>query len=106
MTRIFRQELAGPVARESLGTSTQGPAPDPMRWAPAPHSNAQVPPVPEGLPFAASKGSLSGHCGAQARRGGQTRFRRRRPLLNLRELSSGRDNPCVLFSRRIELFEI
>src|SRR3977135_2611830 len=28
------------------------------------------------------------------------------PLLNLRELSSGRDNPCVLFSRRIELFEI
>src|SRR4051794_16510132 len=28
------------------------------------------------------------------------------PLLSLRELSSGRDNPCVLFSRRIELFEI
>src|SRR3977135_2838267 len=28
------------------------------------------------------------------------------PLLSRRELSSGRDNPCVLFSRRIELFEI
>src|SRR5712671_4710927 len=28
------------------------------------------------------------------------------PLLNLRELSSGGDNPCLLFSRRIELFEI
>src|ERR1700687_4225142 len=28
------------------------------------------------------------------------------PLLHLRELSSGRDNPRLLFSRRIELFEI
>src|SRR5712671_7689569 len=28
------------------------------------------------------------------------------PLLNLRELSSGGDNPCLLFSRRVELFEI
>src|ERR1700704_107505 len=105
MPRIFRQELAGPVARESLGTSTQGPAPDPICWTPAPHSNAQVPPSPKGFRSQRRKGRFPGlRCAGATRRADPVSPTA--PLLNLRELSSGRDNPCVLFSRRIELFEI
>src|SRR5712664_2509043 len=100
MNPDLRQELAGPVARDNSTRNLQwlGSGPELLG------ARAALQCVATGFRSPHRQGSFPGTFGAQPRRGRSVSPTA--PLLNLRELSSGGDNPCLLFSRRIELFEI